>query len=366
MQEKIPWKRYYTTKNRVIAHFLFWIIVGVLFYVSFIRIDQNLAWILISKDLFVAIIVYYTSAYYIIPKWLMKGKYILCILWAISTYAFWGIISYTAYALINKHFVPSPQLQYYIDVILDNGILGVFKWSEIPVYLLDFIYLIALPITLKLMQSYFYQKVERVKLERDNLELELNFLKSQLNPHFLFNSLNNIYRMVNKNDVKAGDTILSLADLIRYTLYQSDAHFVPLNNEIDFLKNFLKLERLRFSDKVEIITHIEEDRFDKYIPPLIFFPFIENAFKHGPEKSQKSAWVHINLISDNEMLTLEVSNAVNKKNNKTMTEEGGVGTINSRKRLELNYKNNYILTTTDLEDSYKVSLQIKFNKPNLQ
>lgn len=365
MQEKIQWDKYYTTKNRIVAHLLFWLVIALLFYVSFIRYDRNLAWILISKELLVATTVYYTSAYFIIPKWFMSGKYFRCILWAVTCYAFWGIVTYLTCLFIREYYLPSEQSIQYINLILNNGFLGVFKWTEIPVYLLDFIYLIALPVALKLMQSFFYQKVERVKLERDNLELELNFLKSQLNPHFLFNSLNNIYRMVTKNDAKAGDTVLSLSDLIRYTLYQSDAHFVPLNNEIDFLKNFLKLERLRFSDKVEIICKIQEDEFDKNIPPLIFFPFIENAFKHGPEKSQKNAWVHISLMVVDDLLTLEVFNNKSKNNKNIMKEDGGVGLANSLKRLELNYKNNYTLTTTDLEDSYRVLLQIQLDKPNL-
>src|SRR5690606_18775792 len=137
MQEKIPWNKYYTTKNRVIAHFLFWIIIGLLFYVSYIRIDKNLAWILISKDLFVAITVYYTSAYFIIPKWLVKGKYFRCIVWAIFTYGFWGSITYIACVIIKQYFVPSENFKIYVDILLSNGILGVFKWSEIALYLLD-------------------------------------------------------------------------------------------------------------------------------------------------------------------------------------------------------------------------------------
>jgi len=238
--------------------------------------------------------------------------------------------------------------------------MALFQFSKLDFYILDFFYLIALPIGLKLMQSFVNHRAKEIKLERDNFELELNFLKSQINPHFLFNSLNNIYRMVNKNDPKTPDAVLSLADLMRYTLYESDDHFVPLKNEISFIKDFIKLERLRYSSKVEIKDNIlQNDDEDHLIVPLILFPFIENAFKHGPEKSNYEAWVHLSLKVKDSLLTLEVSNNIGKARSRNTI--GGVGMVNVRKRLELNYKDRYDLETTVSEDSYKVQLKIQLS-----
>lgn len=358
MRNEILWNKLYTKRNRVLAHIIFWTFIAILYYLSYNRYDPNLAWILIVKDLFIVLTVFYSTAYYAIPKLFEKGRAILAALWMIGTYCWWGLVTYLSCILIDQYFVPNRILTLYVDTILENGFLGLFKLSSIDFYILDFFYLIALPIGLKLMQSFVNQKAKEVKLERDNLELELNFLKSQINPHFLFNSLNNIYRMVNKNDPKTPEAVLSLAGLMRYTLYESDDSVVPLNNEINFIKDFIKLERLRYSHNVEIKDNITNYKDDYFVVPLILFPFIENAFKHGPEQSSHEAWVHLDLKIEDNVLELQVSNSLSKRKNTKRT-VGGVGITNVKKRLELNYKDNYKLDTLVSEDRYRVSLKIE-------
>jgi len=357
MKNEILWNELYTKRNRVIAHVVFWSFIAFLYYFSYLRYDPNLAWLLSLKDLFIVLTIFYSTAYFAIPKWILKGKFIQSVLWILVTYFWWGILTYLSCLFIDHSFVPDEILGVYIEAVLNKGPMAFFQLSKIDFYILDYFYLIALPVGLKLMQSFVNQRAKEVKLERDNLELELNFLKSQINPHFLFNSLNNIYRMVNKNDPKTPDAVLSLAGLMRYTLYESDDHFVPLKNEISFIKDFIKLERLRYSSKVEIKDNILQNGEDHFIVPLILFPFIENAFKHGPEKSNHEAWVHLNLKVKDNLLTLEVSNSIGKARSKNTV--GGVGMVNVRKRLELNYKDRYDLETTASEDSYKVLLKIQ-------
>jgi len=359
MQAKILWNKFYTKKIRIITHLVFWILISIFYYLSYKRYDSGLAWLLTSKDLFVVITIFYSTSYIIIPKWLLKGKFVPSILWLVLTYVWWAVATYCMCFLIKEYFRPNPTLMIYINVVLDKGLSTIFNWTEIPFYVFDYVYLVSLPVGLKLMQALMNQSLQKITLERDNLNLELNFLKSQINPHFLFNSLNNIYRMINKEDPKSGDTVLSLANLMRYTLYESDALSVPLTNEVNFIKDFLELERLRYSLQVEIKHYIKLDDPNSFIAPLILFPFIENAFKHGLGKSQKNAWVHIDLGVNNNLLELKVSNSVSKKNSKTV---GGVGIANARKRLELNYKNNYNLIAHESANNYTILLRINLNQ----
>lgn len=357
MKNVILWNELYTKRNRIIAHVIFWSFIAFLYYLSYLRYDPNLSWVLTVKDLFIVLTIFYSTAYFAIPKWIVKGKLIQSALWILATYLWWGILTYLSCLFIDRYLTPETLLDLYVETILTNGLQALFQFSKLDFYILDYFYLIALPVGLKLMQSFVNQRAKEVKLERDNLELELNFLKSQINPHFLFNSLNNIYRMVNKNDPKTPDAVLSLAGLMRYTLYESDDHFVPLKNEINFIKDFIKLERLRYSSKVEIKDNIRQNDEDHFIVPLILFPFIENAFKHGPEKSNHEAWVHLDLKVKDNLLTLEVSNSIGKTRIKNTV--GGVGMANVRKRLELNYKDRYDLETTVSENSHKVLLNIQ-------
>ncbi|MGY0034964.1 histidine kinase [Pedobacter sp. NJ-S-72] len=137
-------------------------------------------------------------------------------------YLLYASLTYLLCLIINANFEQSKRLHTYIMVALDHKITGIFTWWAVSFYLLDFLYLVTPPLALKLIKLIVDQSNKRIILERDNLNLEINFLKAQINPHFLFNTLNNIYRMVNKQDPKTGPMVLHFADLMRYTLYESN------------------------------------------------------------------------------------------------------------------------------------------------
>lgn len=353
---KIP--RHYSSAQRLLLHLLFWFCIAALYTVSYKRIDKQLAWALVSKDLIALTSIFYFTSYVIIPEWLMKGKFVLSVFWIVIIYLWWGGLTYFSCLLIHKYLSPSPRLGAYINIVLENRLAGLFKFAKLPFYVLDFIYLTALPLGLKIMQSFARVRRQKVELELTHLELELSFLKTQINPHFLFNTLNNIYILVAENNPEAPTFITKLSGIMKYLLHESNLEIVSLGSELTFIKNYIELEKLRFNEKVKIEIEIETDSERYSMVPLILFPFVENAFKHGPKESNKKAWVILKVFVHEGILNMNVSNGSNNTP-KPIGYVGGIGIENVRKRLELNYKNAFQLDIDEKEDAYSVNLKLK-------
>lgn len=351
---------------RISLHLLFWLFVTIMYTVTYNRIDKTNSWVMVTKDLFAVTTIFYSTAYIIIPKWLMREKYILPFLWVVVIYLWWGLITYLTCVFIRGYLEPGPRMESFVKVVLERGLIGFFNLTGLPFYLLDFVYLVSLPLGLKVMQAFVRVRYQKTVLERDNLALELAFLKSQINPHFLFNTLNNIYTLVTAGRGGGAESIAMLSSIMNYILHESNKPFVSLNSELDFLKDYFELERLRFDEKVEISITIEEDSDRYIIVPLILLPFIENAYKHGPKaSSRRNAWINLLIRVEDGMLMMEISNGVNRTP-KPVDYIGGIGIANVRKRLELNYPNRYDLKIDEQQDSYEVLLRLVLEDDELE
>ncbi|WP_293928059.1 sensor histidine kinase [Sphingobacterium sp. UBA6320] len=258
----------------------------------------------------------------------------------------------------------SERLQKYVDKVLQIGLTGLFKYSTVAFYFLDFIYFISLPLGIKLTQAILSIRYQKTDLELKNTELALNnvmlelaFLKAQINPHFLFNTINNIICLVQEDPVRAEISLVQLTGIMNYLVYESDKSSVPLQSEFTFIESYIGLEKLRLNSKVQTSVQILSDKDDYFIAPVIIFAFIENAFKHGPMSSSKNAWLDIEIIAKDGKLTMQVSNGF-KRVAKPVGYVGGVGLENVKKRLELNYSGNYNLDIQEMEDSYIVLLEL--------
>jgi two-component system LytT family sensor kinase len=199
-----------------------------------------------------------------------------------------------------------------------------------------------------------YRDLLHVKLQLQNRQTELLFLRSQVNPHFLFNNLNNIYSLVNEKSNHALPAIANLAELLRYMLYDADEK-TALEKEIDYLKKFIYLQQLRFEKPSAIALEIDILNGQQLIPPLILVPFIENAFKHGQIK-QDETWLKIVVKSDAEQLSLHCSNLTSKAETDSV---GGIGIENVKKRLDLLYPDNHTLIIEKDKDWFVIKLTIK-------
>ena len=196
-----------------------------------------------------------------------------------------------------------------------------------------------------------------LRLEKENLEQQLEYLKYQINPHFFMNTLNNIHALVDIDAEKAKSTILELSKMMRFILYEGDKKGVPLTREFDFIRNYVTLMRLRFTDKVRITVDLPAQVPDKQIPPLMLITFIENAFKHGISYQHES-FIDVKASIEGDQLHFSCRNSKAEKPNE---EKGGVGLANVKQRLKLLYDNNYALKIQDLPDVYSVQLTIPLN-----
>ena len=201
------------------------------------------------------------------------------------------------------------------------------------------------------------------ELERQNLEQQLEYLKYQINPHFFMNTLNNIHALVDIDPEKAKDTILELSKMMRFVLYEGNKHDVPLAREFQFIRNYVTLMSLRYTDKVDIQLELPEPP-EAVIPPLMLITFIENAFKHGISYQQLS-FIRIKVIIEGRKLHFHCTNSKpveSKKKEDQKAESGGVGLTNVKKRLNLLYGKNFTLNIKDEASTYDVELVIPLEK----
>lgn len=210
------------------------------------------------------------------------------------------------------------------------------------------------------IKGYFRGREDRrrlAELEHENLEQQLEYLRYQINPHFFMNTLNNIHALVDIDPEKAKDTIVELSKMMRYVLYEGDKQYVPLSNEFEFIRHYVTLMQLRYTDKVRITLELPGEVSNRKIPPLILITFIENAFKHGISY-QHPSFIEIKAHVEGDQLHFSCQNSKAEKSNE---EKGGVGLVNVKQRLKLLYDNNYTLQIHDFPDIYSVQLIIPLN-----
>jgi sensor histidine kinase YesM len=219
------------------------------------------------------------------------------------------------------------------------------------------------------LKGYFrgrYDRKRLAELEKQNLEQQLEYLRYQINPHFFMNTLNNIHALVDIDPEQAKGTILELSKMMRFVLYEGNKQGVPLSREFDFIRHYVSLMQLRYTDKVKISLNLPQESPDRQIPPLILITFIENAFKHGISY-QRESFIEVTAVVESEALRFNCRNskAVSRLDGQGMTDEGdavgekgGVGLANVRKRLNLIYDHDYTLKIRNNPDVFHVELVI--------
>lgn len=211
------------------------------------------------------------------------------------------------------------------------------------------------------LSEYLYSQQLRQReseLLKEKVETELNFLKSQINPHFLFNTLNNIYSLARKKSDETPDVVLKLSKLLRFVLYETKDKFISISREIEFMKDYIDLQKIRFSERLTINFKHEIDDLETQIMPLVLIPFVENAFKHGASQSISDSFISIDLKVKNNELFLSVKNSFETQNS---DESEGIGLKNIKRQLELFYSN-YNLQTNSQGNKFKAELYINLNQ----
>ncbi len=292
---------------------------------------------------FFAVIVYF-NLLYLIPNYLTQKKF--------GTYALLLVLSaaiITPLKLIVFFFKFSdmPALQ---DQLLNNQF-----WHFLIMFFAG-----GISTLVRITQDWMRHLREKQDLQTQTIQSELRFLKSQINPHFLFNTLNNLYALTLKKSDEAPEIVIKLSEMMRYMLYECNEKRVPLKKEVNYLRNYLDLEKLRQGKNVSINFEVEGVIEDQEIAPLMFIPFLENSFKHGLNNEIMEGFVNIFMQVENREIHFFIENSKSASTPRPENRRsGGIGLVNVKRRLDLLYPNQYELTISDNPNSYAVNLEIK-------
>ncbi|MBT8232262.1 MAG: histidine kinase [Saprospiraceae bacterium] len=333
-------------RSKEFLHFSFW----VLLYFFLVLVDKwpYPVWFkmirhLIDVSFWVTIV--YVNILYLIPKYLQVKKPILYLLSLLFVIVLISPIHITSMILLFKN--NTEDARYFADNQSTIFMLNLFVGLASTLY--------------KILTDWLIHQNEKIALETQNLQSELKFLKSQINPHFFFNTLNNLYALTLKKSDSAPEIVLRLSEMMRYMLYESNEKQVSLEKEINYVKNYLELEKLRQGHKFDINFNLNGEIKDQKIAPLMFIPFLENSFKHGLDNQIKSGFVNIDLNLNESSVDLAIENSKPPSIPQKMPEKksGGIGLKNVKRRLKLLYPQRHRLDIEEKPHSFKVFLNIQ-------
>lgn len=286
----------------------------------------------------------YFLALYVVPRYLVPNQWFWFLLWCIL------VAALVFYARIKwQETVNYLQSDQYYKIPVNKMLKNIIRDYAI----------IALAVCIHIIADYRRKQKMNEELIKAKAEVEIKLLKGQLHPHFLFNSLNNIYSLaLSKSDLTA-DSILKLTELLDYLVYRASMDTVPLAKEVQLLENYLGLEQLRYGEKLQVEADIAVQNDSMAIAPLLLLPFAENCFKHGGVGADGVFRVELDLYTDHKKLHFRLRNSKRKGNNSS-THSGGVGLENIQKRLNLLYPDRHQLQISNAAEHYEVTLEITF------
>ncbi|MEP7229049.1 MAG: histidine kinase [Ginsengibacter sp.] len=328
-------------------HLLFWAAVfGLWYYLRYQDFATNSLALKITavKVADLALLVYITNLF-LVPKFLYRKQY------AIFSIIYLVMIAASTFWKINiiGHMVMSQDFN-----IWDNFKTRVYD-NFIPHVLL-----VSTGAAFKILTDYAKAQRRIGEMAKEKAEAELNFLKQQINPHFLFNSLNSVYFLIDKKNEDARNALHRFSEMLRYQLYECNGEKIPIEKEISYLDDYVKLQRLRKGENFQITFNQSENVKDFLIEPLLLIPFVENSFKHLSHFDSTANEVHIDVGMVKNSILFKVSNTTNGESLKGKT-PGGIGLINVKRRLELLYPDKHALEISEGNGWYKVNLEIDIN-----
>lgn len=294
----------------------------------------------------------YFAAYMLAPM-LAQKKYVRFVLWSVfGTYLMCVLTRFTIiYGL--ETFLNSPEPKDSIQDILTN-FGAIFGQYILLIYITPLFFIV-----LKYAKDAFVTKRKIERIQAEKITTELNFLKSQVHPHFLFNTLNNIYVLALKKDKRTSETVRKLADMMDYMVASSDSNLVSIQEEVGLIQNYIDLEKLRYGDRLELNFDYDSDILDASIAPLMLMSFVENAFKHGVSGDLAEPKVDISLKSIGDYLIFTIYNTKSETNQKDDKKyKKGIGVSNVKRQLDLIYGDDYDLEIKEELKSYEVILKL--------
>ena len=336
--KKINWSRILC---KIGLHLLFWILIVTYFAWGF-GLDVNPKQSFLNALFYLPghLIMVYALLYFLVPKYLLKRRFLPF------------FIGFTLFVTICTLYTVIAQLSVNNDPSVGGAKISVGR------NILPFIHVGAIATSIKLLKHWYFQKQLTIEAEQQRTIAELKLLKAQLHPHFLFNTLNNLYSHTLEASPKSPEIVMKLSGLLRFMIYESNNPRLPLTKELELLQNYIALEQLRYGERLDISIAVKGSVEKYQIAPLLLLPFLENAFKHGTSKQIDQCWISFNLAVQEDSMNFKLVNSVDPNAEADSGKLGGLGLQNVEKRLQLLYKDKYNLNTIKLEDSFVVTFDL--------
>lgn len=338
---------------RVAKHILFWLGFITFFALLYGSFDEEYFKQFQIQLLYLPekLLATYFTIYYLLPRYLLKEKYM----------SFFGLLALILLVSGFVHWITALYVE--IPLFFPNEHWGSLWYPNKILKSATYIYpVVVLATLIKFFKHWYkYQQATQMLVE-DKLSAELKFLRSQIHPHFLFNTLNNLYALTLKKSENAPEVVLKLSHLLNYMLYECNTERVPLAKEIELIENYVSLEKLRYGDRLDVAFNVTGVNGGHVIAPMLILPFVENSFKHGTSDETEDSWVSIDLTIKGNQMVLKVDNSKSKELSKDEQQyREGIGLKNVKRRLQLSYQGNYELKILDTDESYLVVLKIELD-----
>jgi LytS/YehU family sensor histidine kinase len=335
-------------KQRWVIHIFFWLVILVIYAIFFAHKNSDYlqTFFLVGLLMPITIGTAYFLNYNLVPKYLMKGRY-------------GKFILYFIYTLIASLYMQM-LIVILIFIVLAGSKIHNMSPASINIFfvLVALLMVVFLTMGIKMLLHWRSSKDDYQKLMNEKVETELKFLKTQLHPHFLFNTLNNLYFLALDKSDQAPKAILALSELLDYVLHETKVKFVPLEKELKQVENYIALESLRYENRLAV-TLSKKNITDKLIAPMILITIVENAFKHGVMKTNNKSWIELSVSAADNSTHIKVRNSIGNKNHSN--NEDGIGLQNLRSQIDHIYKDQASLIIDHHEDSFCVELKLLNN-----
>jgi sensor histidine kinase YesM len=310
--------------------------------------------------LFAHIFLSYSLMYFVIPRYLLKNKYLLTGIWVLVLFfATAGLSALIAIQVVGP----------ITNALFSSLLTGQRRSIPTSFYigllagLRGGITIGGLAAAIKLMKHWYVKEQRNLQLQKENAESQLQLLKAQVHPHFLFNTLNNIYSHTQGVAPVASQLVMGLSDMLRAMLYECNQPLIPLSKELKLIRDYITLEKIRYDEQFDIHIDTPEHTDNLHIAPLLLLPLVENCFKHGTSNMLEQPWLSLQVHLKDNVMQMKLMNG-KAKHESLPKSDFGIGIQNVQKRLELLYPDRHTFTITDVEEVFVVNLELTLERVN--
>ena len=301
----------------------------------------------------------YALMYFVIPRYLLKQKYWLTAMWVLICFLGAAVIS----TILSATIIPEVE-EWLLHMPVSENSLRIRATVRVHLSLMaglrGGITIGGIAASIKLMKHWYVKEQRNLQLQKENVEAQLQLLKAQVHPHFLFNTLNNIYSHTQNTAPVASQLVMGLSDMLRFMLYECNQPQVPLSKELKMIQDYISLEQIRYDDQLDVHVDLPPNTDNLSIAPLLLLPLVENCFKHGTSRMIEQPWLNMQVTLEADRMFVKLMNG--KANETARNNHTGIGILNVRKRLSLLYPGKHELLITDEEEVFIVNLWLQLDR----